>query len=158
LTYTVQAFDYDNNTGDITRGRTAIIVPHEVGLPDGMTIDDEGMLWMTHSGGGSVCRWNPETSVLLDQSGLPTPQITACEFGGKDLATLFITSAKIGLDDEALQYEPHAGGLFLTEARCARHRLSNLLVDFTTRGTLADHAVIRTTAATMSSALGSHRS
>lgn len=108
----VRAFDYDNDTGNISNERVIINVPEEIGLPDGMAIDSEGMLWVAHYGGSCVTRWNPNSCELLERIDLPVTQVTACAFGGPDLGTLFITSAAQELDAAALEREPYAGGLF----------------------------------------------
>ncbi len=112
LAMTVRAFDYDIATGDIANARVVIRVQEGMGLPDGMAIDAEGMLWVAHFGGSCVRRWHPQTGAVLETIGLPTAQITACAFGGADLGTLYITSAANGFDAQALAKEPHAGGLF----------------------------------------------
>jgi sugar lactone lactonase YvrE len=109
---TVRAFDYDNETGNISRERVIIQVPKGMGGPDGMTIDEEGMLWVAHFGGGRVNRWHPETGEILHTIQLPATQITACAFGGPNLDTLYITSAATNLNETALAEQPHAGGLF----------------------------------------------
>jgi len=111
VAHTVRAFDYDAATGDI-RNERVIIRTDGMGLPDGMAIDAEGMLWVAHFGGSCVRRWHPHTGEVLDTIPMPASQITACAFGGADYATLYITSAATGLDDADLQREPHAGGLF----------------------------------------------
>ena len=109
---TVRSFDYELATGNLSNERV-IIRTDGLGLPDGMAIDAEGMLWVAHFGGSCVRRWNPHTGQVIGVIELPASQITACAFGGPDLATLYITSAAIGLDDADLQREPHAGGLFM---------------------------------------------
>ena len=109
---TVRAFDYELATGNISNERV-VIRTDGLGLPDGMAIDAEGMLWVAHFGGACVRRWNPYTGQVIGVIEMPASQITACAFGGPDLSTLYITSAAIGLDDAALQREPHAGGLFM---------------------------------------------
>ena len=111
----VRAWDYDNETGDIANERAIINVPEEAGMPDGMAIDSEGMLWVAHYGGARVSRWNPGSGELLEEIPLPVTQVTACAFGGPDLATLFITSAAQELDAEELARQPLAGGLFAIE-------------------------------------------
>ena len=82
------------------------------GLPDGMTCDTEGGLWVGLWGGGEVVR--------LDQSGaisarvaVPAVQVTACAFGGADLDILFVTTAALGLSTDALAAKPESGGLFM---------------------------------------------
>ena len=111
----VRAWDYDNETGDIANERVVIDVPEEAGMPDGMAIDSEGMLWVAHYGGARVSRWNPGSGELLEEIPLPVTQVTACAFGGPDLKTLFITSAAQELDAAELARQPLAGGLFAIE-------------------------------------------
>ena len=111
----VRAFDYNNDTGDIANERVIIDVPEETGMPDGMAIDGEGMLWVAHYGGARVSRWNPATGENLEHIPLPVTQVTACAFGGPDLSTLFITSAAQELDAAELERQPLAGGLFAIE-------------------------------------------
>ena len=108
----VRAFDYADDTGDISNERVIINVPEEVGMPDGMAIDSEGMLWVAHYGGSCVSRWNPNTAQLLEKIDLPVTQVTACAFGGPNLDILFITSAAQELDAAELARQPLAGGLF----------------------------------------------
>ncbi len=108
----VRAFDYADDTGDISNERVIINVPEEVGMPDGMAIDSEGMLWVAHYGGSCVSRWNPNTAQLLLRIDLPVTQVTACAFGGPNLDILFITSAAQELDAAELDRQPLAGGLF----------------------------------------------
>ncbi|MDT0137911.1 SMP-30/gluconolactonase/LRE family protein [Acidovorax sp. PRC11] len=82
------------------------------GLPDGMTTDAAGRLWIAHWGGACVTCHDPVTSAELARVPLPVSQVTNCAFGGADLRTLFITSARVGLSDDRLAAEPLAGSLF----------------------------------------------
>ena len=116
--FAVTAFDFDLESGTVSNERIVTAVPEEMGAPDGMTIDDEGMLWVAHWGGSRVCRWHPENGALLQTIELPVSQTTACAFGGKELDTLYITSARVGLSTKQLQREPHAGGLFAVKTGC----------------------------------------
>ena len=81
------------------------------GYPDGMTVDSEGCLWIAFWDGWCVRRMAPDGSRLAEIA-MPVQRPTSCTFGGADLSTLFITSARIGLDAAALAVQPHAGGLF----------------------------------------------
>jgi sugar lactone lactonase YvrE len=110
---TVDAFDYDDLTGEIGNRRAVITLPNDYGLPDGMTIDAEGMLWVAGWGRHRLSRWNPVNGALLRTYELPVSQVTACAFGGPRLDALYITSARTGLDAAALAREPLAGGLFV---------------------------------------------
>lgn len=111
----VSAFDYDIVSGDIHNRRVAITVPEELGYPDGMTIDAQGNLWIALWGGGCVSRWDPNRGELLATIEVPTSHVTSCAFGGPELRELYITTARLGLDESALRKQPLAGGLFCVE-------------------------------------------
>jgi sugar lactone lactonase YvrE len=113
----VDEYAFDAPTGDITFSRTAVTIPSEMGLPDGMTIDSEGMLWVAQWDGFCVCRWNPATGALLHKVEVPVPQVTSCTFGGKDLDILLITTARDGMSEEALARYPESGHLFMAQTR-----------------------------------------
>ena len=111
-TQSVSAFDYDVAMGTIDNERTVIEIDPDQGAPDGMAIDSDGMLWIALWGGSAVGRWNPETGEQLDSIAVDAPQVTSCMFGGPDHKTLYITTARVGLDAATLEAHPHAGGLF----------------------------------------------
>jgi len=115
LDFAIRAYDYDVETGDIHNERVIIDIPKEMGIADGFTIDEEGMLWVAHFRGARVRRWNPDTAEMLEEIELPTSCITACAFGGPNLEQLYITSASYRLRDAEKAQEPHAGGLFVAQ-------------------------------------------
>jgi sugar lactone lactonase YvrE len=82
------------------------------GYPDGMTVDSEGCLWIAFWDGWSVKRYSP-SGQWLETVRLPVQNVTSCTFGGPDLDLLYITSATLDLDENALQMQPNAGGLFM---------------------------------------------
>ena len=107
---TVRAYDYDIDTGDIANER--VVIEHDgEGYFDGMSIDEEGMLWIALFGGSGIKRYDPQSGALLRDIGLPMSQLTSCAFGGKNLDELFITSAAINLDEAAMAQQPLAGAL-----------------------------------------------
>jgi sugar lactone lactonase YvrE len=108
----VRVFDYDNNTGNISNGITAVEIPEGMGYPDGMTIDAEGNLWVCLWSGACVACFDPETGELLRKISIPALNVTSCAFGGKDLKTLFITTASISMSPEQAAKYPLAGNLF----------------------------------------------
>jgi len=79
--------------------------------PDGAAPDEEGCLWSAQWDGACILRLAPDGTVAL-KIGLPVSRPTACAFGGPDLRTLFITSARDGLGPEQLAREPLAGSVF----------------------------------------------
>lgn len=109
----VLAFDYDQYTGNISNEREIIKIPAAMGKPDGMTIDVEGMLWICLWDGWKVTRWDPANGKLLSDFKLPAARVTSCTFGGKDLDDLYVTTARVGLDDGELKNQPLAGSLFV---------------------------------------------
>lgn len=112
-TFEIVAYDYDKASGEISNKRLVIQIAKEDGYPDGMTIDNEGMLWIAHWDGWQVTRWNPFSGRKLYQVQLPAAKITSCTFGGENLDDLYITSARVGLTADELKNQPLAGCLFV---------------------------------------------
>lgn len=115
-TRTVSAFDYDMETGSAVNRRTVIEVPESEGWPDGMTVDEEGKLWIAHWGGFQITRWDPDSGRKLAAWRLPAPNVTSCVFGGPGRDVLYITTAREGLSPEQLRQYPHSGSVFRLEA------------------------------------------
>jgi sugar lactone lactonase YvrE len=111
-TQQVVAYDYDVDSGTISGKRVVIDIPKDIGFPDGMTIDQEGMLWIAIWGGRKVTRWNPQTGKLLASYDTPVKNTSSCCFGGENLQDLYITTARAGNSDDELATQPQAGGLF----------------------------------------------
>ncbi|WP_184722509.1 SMP-30/gluconolactonase/LRE family protein [Caulobacter sp.] len=86
--------------------------------PDGSVVDSEGHLWTALWGGGAVIRISPAGEVV-HRIELPAPNVTKVAFGGADLKTLYITTARKGLSDETLAQYPLAGGLFAVPVHVA---------------------------------------
>jgi sugar lactone lactonase YvrE len=108
----VTAYDYDLATGDISNPRAAVKVPPDLGWPDGMTMDSEGMIWVAMWGGAKLTRWDPSNGKLLEAIPFPALNVTACAFGGHELNELFVTSARKDMSEKQLADYPLSGGLF----------------------------------------------
>jgi sugar lactone lactonase YvrE len=82
-----------------------------LGAPDGSVVDAEGYLWNARWGGSAVVRHAPDGSVdrIVE---LPVSRVTCPAFGGEDLKTLYITTAREGMSEEDLEREPLAGSVF----------------------------------------------
>jgi len=106
-------FQYDvSMEGSLTNKRLFVQFPGDWGVPDGMTTDSEGCVWIAHWGGSSVSRFSPEGK-LIRSIHLPASQITSCVFGGKALDRLYVTSAALNRPDEAF-----AGCVFEVDPGC----------------------------------------
>lgn len=112
---TVDVFDLDPESGTATGRRVFAAADVAPGYPDGATVDAEGFYWSARWMGGCVARIAPDGR--LDRTvALPVSRVTSCAFGGPGLDTLYVTSARVGLDAAALAAEPLAGGLFALDA------------------------------------------
>ncbi|HEY2186983.1 MAG TPA: SMP-30/gluconolactonase/LRE family protein, partial [Caldimonas sp.] len=81
------------------------------GFPDGSAVDADGGLWNAHWDGSCVVRYD-RNGVETLRIPLPVSRPTCPAFGGSNLDRLFISSARVGLSDEALLTQPSAGGIF----------------------------------------------
>jgi xylono-1,5-lactonase len=108
----VFAYDFDPVGGTLSNKRLWLAFAPGDGVPDGMTTDAAGRIWIAHWGGGCVSCHDPVAAIELCRVELPVSNVTNCAFGGPDLRTLFITSARAGLSPAQLEAQPLAGGLF----------------------------------------------
>jgi D-xylonolactonase len=87
------------------------VFTEEEGTPDGMTIDSEGCIWIAFWGGACIRRFSVDAK-CLQTIAIPASQVTSISFGGADLQTLLVTTARVGLDAAALEKYPLSGSLF----------------------------------------------
>ncbi len=108
LSNTITQFTYAS-TG-LTEPRLFASGPDR-GLPDGSALDANGFLWNCRVGGGScLARYAPD-GPLVSLIELPCSWPTSCTFGGPELATLFVTSARFTMSPEHLSAHPQEGAL-----------------------------------------------
>ena len=116
----IWAFAFDRRTGSLGERRTLVeIAPGIRGVPDGLTVDRDGDLWVAFYDGGAVRRYRPD-GTLRDVIHLPVAQATSCAFGGPDLDTLFVSTATEGYDEQRRADEPLAGNLTRVDGLDAR--------------------------------------
>jgi len=114
FSYRVDAFDYDAQAGTITNRRPAFDFKANGvdGIPDGMTIDANGNLWIAVFDGKKVIHIDPKVGKKIGQIDFPTKNMTSVAFGGPNLDILYATSAEHFLSEEELAAQPTAGALF----------------------------------------------
>lgn len=125
-TQRIAEFAYDLDTGDLGEQRVFADIDATDGLPDGLVVDAEGGVWVCLFGGGLIRRYLP-TGMLDREIELPLTNPTCPAFGGTDLRTLYITTARHRLTPEQLVREPLAGALLQLDvgvAGCPPHRFA----------------------------------
>jgi sugar lactone lactonase YvrE len=113
-TQRIDVFDYEVESG-LTGRRPFAEIPVEAGGPDGLTVDQEGGVWVALYGGAAVRRYTPD-GILDEVIEVPAKQVTACTFGGSGLDQLFITTSR---EDLKPGEDPLAGSLFGAAVRVA---------------------------------------
>ena len=111
----VFVYDFNNETGNISNRRIAFSIPESLGYPDGMTIDEDDMVWIAMWNGAAVLRFNPNTGKIIEKIDVPALNVTSCAFGGNSRQTLYITTAKQGITNKQFEQYPLSGSLFVVE-------------------------------------------
>jgi sugar lactone lactonase YvrE len=110
-TRTVSAYDFDATTAAISNRRDFARFDGETDRPDGGAVDNEGCYWSAFYRGGKVVRISPQGQMLAEY---PVPAMcpTMCAFGGPDLRTIYVTSARQLREPGELARLPQSGGIF----------------------------------------------
>uniref|UniRef100_A0A034W3W2 Regucalcin n=2 Tax=Endopterygota TaxID=33392 RepID=A0A034W3W2_BACDO len=93
LDYNVKAYDYDFDTGVASNPK--VIFSPGTYLPDGMTIDADGNIYVCTFTGATVFKVKPSTGEVLLEIKMPCKQITSVAFGGPNLDILYVTTSKL---------------------------------------------------------------
>ncbi|MEO8386106.1 MAG: SMP-30/gluconolactonase/LRE family protein [Betaproteobacteria bacterium] len=115
--HVIYRFAFDSEKGAVSERREFARVPDNRadiaygGRPDGAAIDCEGNYWSAQYEGRRVLRFSPEGKIT-GIVRVPAKRVTMVAFGGVDLRTMYITTAREGADDAELRGEPQAGGIF----------------------------------------------
>lgn len=110
-TLSVRAFDYDGATGTPSRPRVFAQWHGDTDRPDGGAVDSAGNYWSAFYRGGKVVQVSPQGKTLAEFA-VPAMCPTMCAFGGPDLKTLYVTSARQMRDEDELARLPQSGGIF----------------------------------------------
>ena len=108
----VDVFDFDLDSGSISNRRPFTAVDDGDLLPDGLTVDNDGGVWVACWSGAQIRRFAPDGS-LTGTLSLPTPNITSQVFGGAAHDQLYITSARAELSDAGHEGDQDSGSLFV---------------------------------------------
>ena len=108
----VKSFRFSEKHASLAADETVLRFHNDDELPDGMCVDSAGNLWIGFWGGGRVGCYDPATGRHLLDVKVPAPHVTSCCFGGADLKTLYVTSARQGLTGERLEEFPLSGSVF----------------------------------------------
>lgn len=114
-TQTVRSFLFDAGTGNIEFEKVVVNIDESNGSPDGMSIDEEGMLWVAQWNGFGIYRYNPSDGKLLGKIIVPAPQVSSCAFGGGEMDELIITTARENFTQEQSDQYPLSGNVFIAK-------------------------------------------
>ena len=107
----IYAYDFETSSGALTNKRIFAEIPESEGRPDGLCVDADGGIWCAIWDGWRVNRYAPDGS--LDTTiDVPVPRPTSVAFGGPNLETLYVTSARTRLPARTLAEAPLSGGIF----------------------------------------------
>ena len=116
---TIYQYDFDLASGTIGNRRPLITIAASDGKPDGLTVDDQGCLWVALWDAWQIARFSPKGQ-LMQRIRVPVPRPTSCCFGGDNLDTLYVTSASLRLSEAQLATAPLSGSLFSIQLKDAR--------------------------------------
>jgi sugar lactone lactonase YvrE len=108
---TVRAYDFDSARGTPANGRVFAHFEGETDRPDGAAVDSEGCYWCAFYRGAKVVRLSPQ-GLRLTEYAVPAMCPTMCAFGGDDLRTLYVTTARQMREADELARLPESGGIF----------------------------------------------
>ena len=109
---TIYTYDFDGATGTLgERRQFAVVDTSGQGGPDGGAVDSEGCYWSAIYGAGKLLRFDPEGRVEREVA-MPVRNPTMPAFGGPDLRTLYVTSARRANGRWDRWLHPRDGGVF----------------------------------------------
>ena len=114
----VDVFDCDLATGTLENRRPFAAVEVEGAVPDGLTVDAEGCLWVALHGGWGLNRY-ASGGELVAEVRLPVARVTSCCFGGPELQDLYVTTRRDGLSDAEVALQPLSGALLCLDVGVA---------------------------------------
>ncbi|XP_072932437.1 regucalcin-like isoform X2 [Epargyreus clarus] len=112
LEYKIRRYDYNIETGEISNKTYIFDIKEkgQEGIPDGMTIDTDGNIWLAVFQGSCVLKIDPNTGKILQKVPIPAQQVTSVTFGGPNYDILFVTTASMNIGGVQ---EPPCGSTFM---------------------------------------------
>jgi sugar lactone lactonase YvrE/DNA-binding IclR family transcriptional regulator len=110
----IYAYDFEPQMGVLGKRRLFATIEPGDGRPDGLTVDAEGCIWSALWDGWAIRRFDPSGRIMQDLR-VPVPRPTSVAFGGADLKTLFITSARVRVPAKILAEAPFSGGILAAQ-------------------------------------------
>lgn len=101
--------DYEKTFGSLSNREVLIRLQDDVAVPDGMTVDANGDLWVAVWDGSCLLHYSAEGE-LINKVNFPVKKVSSVNFGGEDFGTAFVTTAG-GLNRDG-DDGPLAGSLF----------------------------------------------
>ncbi|MGH9272732.1 MAG: SMP-30/gluconolactonase/LRE family protein, partial [Ilumatobacteraceae bacterium] len=111
----IDVFSFDASSGEAEDRRPFATIDPDDGLPDGLTVDADGGVWVALFRGGAVRRYDPD-GAIVETIRLPVTCPTCPVFGGDDLATMFVTTSRHRLTEKQRAEQPLAGALLTVDA------------------------------------------
>jgi sugar lactone lactonase YvrE len=111
-TQRIDVFDFDEESGSLANRRVFAEIAAADGMPDGMTVDAEGHVWVALFRGAKVRRYRPNAEIDFEVT-VPVTLVTSCAFGGPHTEDLYITTARHRLTPEEAAEQTTAGGVFV---------------------------------------------
>lgn len=107
----IDVFDFNLDSGVIRNRRRFLDFREKGWWPDGMTVDDEGMLWVALGRSGAVHRYSSDGKLQMVVA-IPTSNPTSITFGGADRGDMYITTSWTDLEINQRSQQPLAGAVF----------------------------------------------
>ena len=111
----IYRYDFEAATGAVSHRRVFACTTDLPGIPDGLRVDAAGDVWCAFWDGAHITRFTPDGTVA-ETMRVPVLRPTSLAFGGADLRTMYITSARIGLGQEQLEQWPLSGAVLQRSA------------------------------------------
>jgi sugar lactone lactonase YvrE len=106
----IDRYDVDVGAGRISNRHTVVEFDPAIGLPDGMTVDAEGGIWLAFFGSGQVRRYDVSGAEQIRYT-LPVSCPASVILGGEDLRDLYVTTSSHRLTEEEAAVQNLAGSV-----------------------------------------------